>query len=126
MFVLDVPEVSPDDIVVTVDVNLFVMTPNILDFISLNPNMLAWVPQVRIKAKLKRCCCQYVETASIPTGHGETFNQNLIGLRAKDWARITGFAGDLEALLTTFRARLQLGEESRWWTDQLVGLTCCT
>lgn len=50
MFVLDVLEVGPDDIVVTVDVNLFVMTPNILDFISLNPNMLAWVPQVSFKS----------------------------------------------------------------------------
>ena len=65
-----------------------------------------------------------MDTASISTGRGETFNQNLIGLRAKDWVRITGFAGDLEALVSSFRARLQLGKESRWWTDQLVTFTC--
>ena len=74
-----------EDIVVTVDVNLFPMTSHLLDPILMHRDMVAWVPQ-------------YEDTASISTGRGETFNQNLIALRAQDWLRITGYSGSLTRL----------------------------
>ena len=82
LFAIEVEQVQPEDIVVTVDVNLFPMTSHMLDPILQHPDMVAWVPQ-------------YEDTASISTGRGETFNQNLISLRARDWIRITGYSGSL-------------------------------
>ena len=82
LFAIEVEQVQPEDIVVTVDVNLFPMTSHLLDPILLHPDMVAWVPQ-------------YEDTASISTGRGETFNQNLIALRARDWIRITGYSGSM-------------------------------
>ena len=82
LFAIEVEEVKPEDIVVTVDVNLFPMTSHLLDPILQHPEMVAWV-------------AQYEDTASISTGRGETFNQNLIALRARDWVRITGYSGSM-------------------------------
>ena len=72
-------EVGKDDIVMTVDVNLFVMTPDIVKPILSHPDMTAWVPQ-------------YHDTVSARKGWGETFNQNLIAMRAKTWQNITGLS----------------------------------
>ena len=83
LFAIEVEQVQPEDIVVTVDVNLFPMTSHLLDPILQHPEMVAWV-------------AQYEDTASISTGRGETFNQNLIGLRARDWVRITGYSGSMD------------------------------
>ena len=38
--------VRPDDIILTMDVNAFVMTPKILDPIRLNPGKKVWLMQV--------------------------------------------------------------------------------
>eukprot|EP00090_Calanus_glacialis_P028351 TRINITY_DN4555_c0_g1_i3.p1 TRINITY_DN4555_c0_g1~~TRINITY_DN4555_c0_g1_i3.p1 ORF type:complete len:344 (-),score=94.51 TRINITY_DN4555_c0_g1_i3:59-1090(-) len=104
------PLVMPDDIVMTVDVNLFVMTPDILHPIVSSPGMIAWVPQ-------------YEETASIPTGRGETFNQNLIAMKAKTWLNITGYKGNLTELVERYKRDLGLLAElgnSTWYYDQLI------
>ena len=93
MFAVDNEQVSEGDIVVTVDINLFVMTPAILSFLTAAPEVVAWVPQ-------------YHDTADISSGTGETFNQNLVSMRAGDWARVTGYdeAGrDLGALVQHYR-----------------------
>jgi len=104
------PLVGPDDIVMTVDVNLFVMTPAILHPILSSPGMIAWLPQ-------------YEETASIPTGRGETFNQNLIAMKAKTWLSITGYKGNLTELVERYKRDLGLLAEvgtSTWYYDQLI------
>jgi|LakMenEpi03Aug12_release.lakeMendotaPanAssembly.Ray.scaffolds.fasta_scaffold6236718_1 hypothetical protein len=62
MFSFGHPLVKPKDIVMTVDVNLFLMTNKILDPIYENPDLLAWI-------------YQYDGSAYITTGYGETFNQ---------------------------------------------------
>jgi hypothetical protein len=62
MFAFGHPLVRPKDIVMTVDVNLFLMTDKILDPIYRHPDLLAWV-------------YQYDGSAYITTGHGESFNE---------------------------------------------------
>ena len=93
MFASDNDNVDDNDIVITVDINLFVMTRDILVYLDQSPDMVAWVPQ-------------YHDTADISSGTGETFNQNLVAMRAGDWARVTGYdeAGrDLGALVQRYR-----------------------
>ena len=62
--------IDENDIIVTVDANLFVMTPKILDPIYQNPSMKIWI-------------FQYDRAAFIDQGIGETFNQNLVGATRK-------------------------------------------
>ena len=62
MFAFGHPLVQPVDIVVTVDVNFFLMTDKIFDPIYDNPNMLAWV-------------YQYDRSAFEKARKGESFNQ---------------------------------------------------
>ena len=110
LFAGEHPLVMPDDIVMTVDVNLFVMTKDILHPILSYPWMTAWVPQ-------------YEETASIPTGRGETFNQNLIAMKASTWFNITGYTGNLTELVERYKKDLGLVAElgkSTWYYDQLI------
>merc|ERR1712218_124068 len=110
LFAGEHPLVNPDDIVMTVDVNLFVMTKDILHPILSSPRMTAWVPQ-------------YEETASIPTGRGETFNQNLIAMKARTWFNITGYMGNLTELVERYKKDLGLVAElgkSTWYYDQLI------
>jgi hypothetical protein len=64
--------VLPDDLVMTVDVNAFVMNSRITRVIEDNPDVTAWV-------------FQYEEAAHVTTGDGETFGQCLTTLRARDW-----------------------------------------
>ena len=90
MFAVDNEAVADTDLVITVDINLFVMTKEILRPVLSQPGMTAWVPQ-------------YTDTASIPTGRGETFNQNLVAMRAGVWRDITGYQGDIQELVRHYR-----------------------
>ena len=110
LFAGEHPAIGEDDIVMTVDVNLFVMKRSILQPLYTAPDMVAWVPQ-------------YEDTASISTGRGETFNQNLIAMRAKTWSSITGYNGSLLHLVNDFKEKLGLIEElgqSSWYYDQII------
>jgi len=75
MWAFQDPMVRDDDIIVTVDVNLFVVTPKILDPIHENPDLKVWV-------------YQWDRAAFVESGIGETFNQNLICAEAKVWRQI--------------------------------------
>ena len=74
MWAFQEPMIQEDDIIVTVDVNLFVVTPKILDPIFQYPNKKLWV-------------FAWYETAFIAPGIGEPFNQNLMSAekRGKIW-----------------------------------------
>ena len=108
MFAVDNEAVADTDLVITVDINLFVMTEQILSPVFSRPSMTAWVPQ-------------NADTADISTGRGETFNQNLVAMRAADWKKITGYQGDLQKLVRTYREDLAVvDDKSSWYTDQLI------
>ena len=108
MFAGDNVNVAENDIVMTVDVNLFVMTPEIITPILARPGLVAWVPQ-------------YSDTADISSGRGETFNQNLVALRAADWRRVTGYKGSIEDLVRYYREEVELlDDRNTWYTDQLI------
>ena len=62
--------VKDNDIIITVDANLFVMTSDILNPIFHNPNMKIWI-------------FQYDRAENKEEGYGNTFNQNLIAARPK-------------------------------------------
>ena len=62
--------INDEDIIITVDVNLFVVGPQILEPIHENPNVKIWV-------------FQWHNAAFIDTGIGETFNQNLMAAESR-------------------------------------------
>ena len=64
------PMIEDNDIIITVDVNLFVATTEILKPIFDNPDLKIWV-------------FQWHNVAFVETGIGETFNQNLISAESK-------------------------------------------
>ena len=70
MWAFQEPMIDSRDIIVTVDVNLFVVTSKILDPIHQNPNKNIWV-------------FQWYNTAFVESGIGETFNQNLIAAESR-------------------------------------------
>ena len=108
MFAGDNIHVAEDDIVMTVDINMFVMTEKIIAPILESPGMVAWVPQ-------------YSESADISTGRGETFNQNLVAMRAADWRDVTKYRWNLEELVRYYREAVGLlDDKSTWYTDQLI------
>lgn len=70
MWAFQEPIINENDIIVTVDVNLFVMSPKILDPIYENPDKKIWV-------------FGWHDTSFIESGIGETFNQNLMSAESK-------------------------------------------
>ena len=65
MWAFQEPMIQEDDIIVTVDVNLFVASPKILNPIYENRHKKVWV-------------FMWYDTSFIESGIGETFNQNLM------------------------------------------------
>ena len=83
------PAVDDRDILVTVDCNLFVMSKDILGPLDQFPDMVAWV-------------FQWGSSAWSASKTGETFNQNLIAMRAGTWRNITQYNGDLQSLVERY------------------------
>lgn len=79
LFAGDHPLVRPDDIVITADVNLFVINRRVLNFILNSPEKTAWVQRYDAVSAKK----------------SKTFNQNLVAMKARTWLRITGYKGNL-------------------------------
>ena len=70
MWAFQEPMINDKDVIITVDVNLFVATPNILDPIYEYPDLKIWN-------------YQWHRAAFVNTSIGETFNQNLISAESK-------------------------------------------
>ena len=70
MWAFQEPMINDEDIIITVDVNLFVVGPQILKPIHEYPNVKIWV-------------FQWHNTAFIETGIGETFKQSLIAAKSR-------------------------------------------
>lgn len=92
MFAGDNAAVADIDIVLTVDANMFVMSPEIIRPLFSNPDMVAWV--------LNWNLLNY-------TGEGEyfrdTFAMNLLAMRAATWKEVTGYQGSIEGLVKHYR-----------------------
>ena len=92
MFAGDNAAVADTDIVLAVDANLFVMTPEIIRPLLSSPDMVAWILNWNYQ--------NY-------TGKGEyfrkTFNMNLLAMRAASWREVTGYKGSIEGLVKHYR-----------------------
>ena len=90
MFAGDNSAVAETDIVVTVDVNLFVMSPEIIRPLLSSPDMVAWIINWDYR--------NY-------TGPSEyqTFNMNLLAMRPVTWRDVTGYKGSIEDLVKQYR-----------------------
>ena len=99
----------------TVDVNLFVMTREILQPIFSSPGMTAWVPLYEL------LFIDDTNKKGDPPRH-KTFNQNMLAMRARTWLSITGYQGNLTQLVKSYKgiyegANLEFGS---WWYDQVI------
>ncbi len=87
--------VRPEDLVMSVDVNTFIMNDRVLGVLEDNSDVTAWV-------------FQYEESAHVATGEGSTFGQSLITLRAKDWRRMLEYEGnDIQVKRSSSRGELE-------------------
>lgn len=104
---------KPDDIVMTIDANAFVMTPNVLKPIYDNPDLLIWV-------------YQYENTANIPEGIGGSFNENFIAAYADVWELIVdpGSNGDLDQSWIDRKideiGLKEVESDDKWYYDQWI------
>ena len=84
--------VAETDIVLSVDANLFVMSPEIIRPLLSSPDMVAWVINWNYE--------NY-------TGPGEyykkTFGAGLMAMRANSWMEVTGYQGSIEGLVSNYR-----------------------
>ena len=88
MFAGDNVAVADKDIVVTVDGNSFVMSPEIIRPLISSPDMVAWVINWHYK------------NYTVPGEYFEkTFNMNLLAMRAASWREVTGYKGSIEGLV---------------------------
>ena len=96
MFAGDNPAVSDTDIVLSVDSNLFVMSPEVIQPLISSPDMVAWVLNWNPE--------NYTSKAEwFQTTFQNTFNMNLLAMRAASWREVTGYQGSTEGLVRQYR-----------------------
>merc|ERR550539_510273 len=113
MWAFQEPLINDNDIIITVDVNLFVVTNKVLDPIYQNPSLKLWV-------------FQWHNTAFGENGIGDTFNQNLISAESKVWRQIVRSNDDKELNQSWLSERIEeIGLarakfNDKWYYDQWV------
>ena len=115
MWAFNDPMVKDDDIVITIDVNAFIMTSKILDPIYENPRNSIWV-------------FQYEDTADISEDIGASFNENFIAAYADVWRAIIVPEWSKSGSLDQSWIDRQVKEigltrkdgEDRWYYDQWI------
>ena len=80
-----------------VDINLFVASPDIISPILTHPDKLVWNPTYEISSRLTNGFQLY-------DGIFSTFCIDLMAMRARTWAEVTGYQGSLEQLVRHFRS----------------------
>ena len=97
MFAGDNPSVEEHHVVMAVDINLFVASPDIISPILAHPDKLVWNPTYEISSRLTNGFQMY-------DGIFSTFCIDLMAMRARTWAEVTGYQGSLEQLVRHFRS----------------------
>ena len=92
MFAVDNAAVADTDIVLTVDANLFVMSPEIIRPLLSSPDMVAWVLN-----------WNYENYTNNWTFLQNTFGIGLMAMRAASWKKVTGYQGSIEGLVKQYR-----------------------
>ena len=93
MFAGDNAAVAETDIVLSVDANLFVMSPEIIRPLISRPDRVAWILNWNYENYTENYM-RYFEM---------TFNMNLLAMRAASWREITGYQGSIEGLVRDYR-----------------------
>ncbi len=96
---------SPDDILVTADVDAFVMTPDIA------------LPLLKLKQKLV-----WIYRYELTLNSGYTFMMPFIGARARVWDSILEYDdhGGLPGMVERYRKHMNFSEDYTWDIDQHV------
>ena len=93
------PIISDDDIVITADVDAFIMTPDILKPLSKDVSVWIW-----------RYELSYV--------NGYTFMMPFIGARSRTWQKMIWFQGSLQGMVDHYRTLINITETETWDIDQ--------
>ena len=93
------PIISDDDIVITADVDAFIMTPKILE--PLKRNVKVWIWRYELS---------YVNSY--------TFMMPFIGARSSTWKEIIWFYGDLQETVNHYRKLIKISSTEAWDIDQ--------
>ena len=80
------------DIVLSVDANLFVMSPDIIRPLISSPDVVAWVIN-----------WNYENYTGPGQYYKKTFGAGLMAMRAASWREITGYQGSIEGLVNYYR-----------------------
>ena len=92
MFAGDNAAVADSDIVLSVDANMFLMSPEIIRPLFSNPDVVAWVLQDT----------QTPHSPDLPY-YRYTFCACFIAMRAASWREVTGYKGSIEGLVKHYR-----------------------
>ena len=92
MFAGDNAAVAETDIVVTADVNLFVMSPEIIRPLLSSPNMEAWIIN-----------WNYDNYTGPEEYFKKTFKMSLMAMKPATWREVTGYNGSIEGLVKYYR-----------------------
>ena len=95
MFAGDNPAVADNDIVLNVDANLFVMSQEIIRPLISSPDMVAWVLNWNHE--------NYTNNERFKQPFQNTFNMNLLAMRAASWKEVAGYRGSTEGLVRQYR-----------------------
>ena len=101
MFAGDNPSVEEHHVVIVVDINLFVASEELIRPILDHPDKLVWNPLYDVTRRLTGGFQDF-------DGLYGTFCIDLMAMRARTWAEVTGYQGSLEELVRHFREEVKL------------------
>ena len=93
--------VQPQDVIITADVDAFIMTPEILR--PLRKKVSVWIWRYELSYQM-----------------GYTFMMPFIGARAKTWQSLLHFNGSLSGMVEHYRNILNLSTDYTWDVDQRI------
>ena len=97
------PEVRPNDIVVTADVDAFVMTPEIAHPLTVLRKKKIWLYRYELSQNM-----------------GYTFMMPFIGARAGVWKDILDYNGSLEEMIKSYGKKMNFSDDYTWDVDQHI------